>query len=157
MPEENMNQELRFKKSDEIRNYLIGEINRNELMSKKQKKGCRSLNYIDHSLIVIYTITGCVLFSAFASLVGFLTGITSFAIESNIFVITAGIKKCQLINKKKKRHMILLLAKSKLDSIEFLISIALIDLNISHDEFVLTNNVLKKCDDRKGEIKNSKK
>ena len=53
--------------------------------------------------------------------------------------------------------MILLLAKSKLNSREFLISRALIDLNSSHDEFVLTNNVLQKFDDRKGEIKNSKK
>ena len=36
-----------------------------------------------------------------------------------------------------------MLAKSKLSSIEVLISKALIDSNISHDEFVLTNNVLK--------------
>ena len=39
MPEESMNQEFRLKKKiDEIRNYLIEEINRNELMSKKHKK-----------------------------------------------------------------------------------------------------------------------
>ena len=36
-----------------------------------------------------------------------------------------------------------LLAKSKLNSIEVLISKKLIDSNISHDEFVLINNVLK--------------
>ena len=36
-----------------------------------------------------------------------------------------------------------MLAKSKLSSIEVLISKALIDSNISHDEFVLINNVLK--------------
>ena len=33
-----MNQEFRLKKIDEIRNYLIEEINQNELMSKKDKK-----------------------------------------------------------------------------------------------------------------------
>ena len=38
MPEETMNHECRLKKIDEIRNYLIEEINRNELMSKKHKK-----------------------------------------------------------------------------------------------------------------------
>ena len=38
MPEENMNQEFRLKKIDEIRNYLIEEINQNELMSKKHKQ-----------------------------------------------------------------------------------------------------------------------
>ena len=60
MPEENMNQRFRLKTIDEIRNYLIEEINRIELMSKKHKKVCRVLNYIDHLLIVISTITGCV-------------------------------------------------------------------------------------------------
>ena len=39
-------------------------------MSMKHKKVCRVLNYIDHSLIVISTITGCVSVSAFATLVG---------------------------------------------------------------------------------------
>ena len=63
---------------------------------------------------------------------------------------TAGIKKYRsIIQKKKKKHdKIVLLAKSKL-SIEVLISKALIDSNISHDEFVLINNVLKENDDMK--------
>ena len=60
MPGENINQEFRLKKIDEIRNYLIEKRNQNELMSKKHKKVCRVLNYIDHSLIVICTITECV-------------------------------------------------------------------------------------------------
>ena len=38
MPEENMNQEFRLIKIVEIRRYLIEEINRKELMSKKHKK-----------------------------------------------------------------------------------------------------------------------
>ena len=38
MAEENINQEFRLKKIDEIRNYLIEEINQNKLMSKKRKK-----------------------------------------------------------------------------------------------------------------------
>ena len=49
----------------------------------------------------------------------------------------------------------LLLEKSKLNSIEALISKTLIDSNISHNEFVLINNVLKKFYDIKEEIKNS--
>ena len=39
-------------------------------MSKKHKRVCRVLNYIDHLLFVISTITRCVSISAFASLVG---------------------------------------------------------------------------------------
>ena len=58
---------------------------------------------------------------------------------------------CKLvIKKKKKKHgKIVLLAKSKLNSLEVLISKALIDSNISHDEFVLINNALKKYDEMK--------
>ena len=37
MPEENINQEFRLNKIDEIRNYLMEVINSNELMSKKHK------------------------------------------------------------------------------------------------------------------------
>ena len=37
MPEENINQEFRSKKTDEIKNYLIGEINQNKLMGKSIK------------------------------------------------------------------------------------------------------------------------
>ena len=47
------------------------------------------------------------------------------------------------------------LTKSKLKSIEVLISKALIDSNISHDEFVLTNNVLKQFYAMKEKVKNS--
>ena len=42
MPEENISQEFRLKNVDEIRNYLIEEINQNELMSKKKKKSLYS-------------------------------------------------------------------------------------------------------------------
>ena len=48
-----------------------------------------------------------------------------------------------------------MLAKSQLNSIEVLISKALIDSNISHEEFVLINNVLKESCDMKEEIKDS--
>ena len=51
-----------------------------------------------------------------------------------------------------KQH---LLAKSKLNSIEVLISKALTDSNISHDEFVLINNVLKEYDNMKEKRKHS--
>ena len=56
--------------------------------------------------------------------------------------------------KKRKHDKIVLLAKTKLNSIE--VMKALIDSNISHDEFVLINNVLKEYNDVKEEIKNLK-
>ena len=126
-------------------------------MSKKHKKVYRVLNYIEHLLILISPVTGCVSISAFAFLVGIPIGITSSAVGLQICVITAGIKRYKsTITKKKRNHdKVLLLAKSKLNSVEVLISKVFIDSNISHDEFVLINNVLKEFGDTKEEIKNS--
>ena len=59
------------------------------------------------------------------------------------------------VTKKEKKHdKVVLLAKSKLYSLKVLISKALIDSNISHDQLVLMNNVLKEYDDMKEEIRN---
>ena len=75
-----------------------------------------------------------------------------------ICAIPAGIKKYKsIIKKKKKKHdKMVLLAKSKSSSIEVLIPWALIDSVISHDGFVLINNVLKEYKEMEEEIKNLK-
>ena len=104
-----------IEKIDEARNHFIKEIIQNELMSKKHKKVCRVLIYIEHLLILISTVTGYVSTSDFASLVGISVRITSSAIGLKICVITAGFKKYKsIIRKKKKKYdKILLLVKSK--------------------------------------------
>ena len=75
------------------------------MISKKQKKVCTDLNYIENFLILASTITGCVSISI---------GIASSTIGLKICAITAGIKKYKsIIKKKKKKHdKIVLLAKS---------------------------------------------
>ena len=50
------------------------------------------MNYIEHLLIAISTITGCVSISAFTSVVGIPIAVTSSAIGLKICVITAVIK-----------------------------------------------------------------
>ena len=57
--------EFRLKRIDETRNYLIEEIKNNDLISEKH------LNYVEHLLILVSTVTGCVSISAFASIVCF--------------------------------------------------------------------------------------
>ena len=60
--------------------------------------------------------------------------------------LKTGLKKYKSVfkKKKKKKHdKILSLAISRLNSVEVLISKALIDSNITHDEFVLINDMLK--------------
>ena len=65
-------------------------------------------------------------------------GVTNSAIGLTICAITAGIRKYKSIIKKKKKHdKIVLLAKTKLNSTEILISRSLIDSYINLNEFVL--------------------
>ena len=77
----------------------------------------------------------CIILSA--SVAGAPVGIAS-ATVTLIFPLTTGIIKKLLSitrNKKKKHGKIFMLAKSKLDSIDTLISQALIDIEISHEQF----------------------
>ena len=96
-------------------------------------------------LILVLTVAGSVSISAFASLVTIPAGITSSAVGIKNCGITAGIKKYKsIIKKKKKTHdKIALLAKSKLNSIQVLISKALIHSYIRQDEFVPVNKILR--------------
>ena len=103
MSEENISQEVRLKNIDETRNYSTEEINKNESISKKYQNVYRNFNYIEHLLILISIVTGCVSIFAFAFLI--LIGITSFAIGLEICAKTTGIKKYKsIIKKKKKKH-----------------------------------------------------
>ena len=96
-------------------------------------------DYIEHFFILASTIAGCISISTFTSLVGITIGITSSEMELKICARKLIIKK-----KKKKHNKVVLLAKSKLNNIEVLISKVLINSSVSHDEIVLINNVLKK-------------
>ena len=73
----NIAEEFELKNIDETRNYFFEELEQNELMSKKHKKVCVTLDYIEHFFILASTVTGCISISAFASLVGISIGITS--------------------------------------------------------------------------------
>ena len=72
---------------------------------------------------------------SFASVIGAPAGIASASFSLVISLTTGNIKKQLKItgNKKKKHNKIVMLAKSKLNSIETLVSQALIDLEISHE------------------------
>ena len=75
-------------------------------MSKKHKKICTTLNYIEHCIILSSTITVHILISVFVFLVDISIGIMSSVIGLKIFAIAAGIKKYKSIIKKKKKSMI---------------------------------------------------
>ena len=101
-----------------------------KLICKSCKKTCKYLNYIDHLLVLVSTVTVYVSISAFVSLTGVPVVITSCVVGIKICAITAGIKKTKSTIQKQKRNKhdnIALLRKNKLDSIEILISKTLID------------------------------
>ena len=93
MVEEDIIQKFRLKNIDKTRIYSLEEIKQYELMSKKHKKVCTTLNYIEDFLILASTITGRISIAAFASLLGIPIAIASSAIRLNIWVITGEIKK----------------------------------------------------------------
>ena len=100
--EENISQEFRLKNIDGTRNYLLEKINQNELISKKYKNVCTTLNYIEHFLSLGPKTMGCVSISDFPSLAGIPVGIISLAIGLKICAITAVIKKDKSIIQKKE-------------------------------------------------------
>ena len=93
-----------------------------------------------------------------ASIIGIPAGIISSSFTL-VFSLTTRITKKLLkqIRKKKKKHSkMIMLAKSNLNSIESLTSQALIDLDISHEEFKTIVNEKGKYDQMKRSIRNKK-
>ena len=80
MAGENISQKFRLKNMDKARNFLVEEINQNELIIEKHKKVCTTSNHIEHFITLSSTITGGVFISSFASLLGISKGITSYVI-----------------------------------------------------------------------------
>ena len=106
--------------------------------STKLSKYVAAFDYIDQALIVLSAASGGVSITSFTTIVSAPVGIESESLTL-FFSLTKGIvKKLLNITRKKneKYDKILMLAKSKLNSIEALISQALIDMDISYEEFV---------------------
>ena len=115
----------------------------------------KTLYHVKHIPSLSSAFSGCISVSAFPSTVQIPLGITSSEIVLKICAMTAESKKYKSIIKKKekkKHNKILLLANSKLNVIEVLMSKALIDLYIRHKEFV-SINVLKENKKKKQQNK----
>ena len=162
-----LSEQTKFRLSEikEIENYFINEINQQKTYSKKLNKYVTIFDYIDKILIVLSATTGGISIISFTTAIGAPVGITS-ASFTLIFSLSTGIIKELLnmtIKKNKKHDKILMLAKSKLNSTESLISQALNYMEISHREFItLLNekdkdekmkcNLISKNEDEKQEI-----
>ena len=121
-----------------IENYFINEINERKSCSKKLSKYVTTFDYIEKILIALSATTGGTSIISFTSIIGVPDGIAS-ASFTLIFSLTTGIIKKLLSttkNEKKMHDQIFMLAKSKFNSIEILISQALNDMEISHKGFI---------------------
>ena len=115
-------------------------------MSKRLSKYIASFDYFDKSLIVLSVTTGSISIASFATVIGAPVGMMSASCSLAFSITTGFVKKFlkTIRNKKKKHNKIVMLARSKLNSIESKISEVLINNEISHEDFMTTINEDKK-------------
>ena len=94
--------EFILRKAYKTKDYLLEGIKHNDLMSKKYKKTCKYLNYVEHLLILVSAVTGCITISVSASLFTIPVGTTSSAVGIKICGITVRIIRYKSIIKKKE-------------------------------------------------------
>ena len=138
-----------------IENDFHEEINQRKSCSKNLNKHVTAFDYIDKILIVLSPTSSGVSIISFTSVVGAPIGIATASITLYFSLTTGIVKKLLNItrNKKKKHDKILMLAKIKLNSIETLISQALIDMDISHEEFITILNEKNKFEKMKDNLR----
>ena len=126
-------------------------------MVKKLSKYITGSDYTDKILIVLSTtFSGISIFSHLK--IKKHLGIISYVLVFVFFTKYSIIKKLlyETKKRKKKHDKVLCLDKNKLDCIELLISQAIIDLQISYEEFEMIVNEKKNYDKIKKNIKNTK-
>ena len=118
----NDQQQFRLNKINEIKDYFIAEIK---------------------ALIILLSVTtDSISTASFATVIGAPVGIVSACFSLAFWIFTGIVKKLLKTtrNKKKKHNKIVMLARGKLNIIESKISEALINSEISHEDFVTTIN-----------------
>ena len=127
-------------------------------MIKKLSKHTTGLDYTEKTLIVLSATSGGIIIISFTNVIGIPAGVISASLILVFSLTTRIIKKLlkETRQKKKKHNKIIMLAKSKLNSIESLMFQALIDIDISHEVFKTIVNEKEKYDHMKESIRNKK-
>ena len=127
----------RLDEINKIKDYFNNEIKERKDIIKKLKKYLVSFDYLDKIFITLSASFGTLSIASYASVVGIPAGITGASLTL-VFTIGTGISKSllKLTKKRKKKHnKIIVLAKNKLNTIDTLLSSALNDSEITHEEF----------------------
>ena len=130
-------QQFRINKINEIKDYFSAEIRERALISKNISKYIASLDYFDKSLNVLSILSGSVFYCIICKCYWSTCRNNWSKLWSCVFNY---IRICKNIlktirNKRKKHNKIVMLARSKLNSIESKISKALMVNEISHEDF----------------------
>ena len=128
---------FRLDEINKVKDYLNAEIKERKDTVKKINKYIVAFDYADKLFITLSASFGTLSIASHATVVGIPVGIAGASLTL-IFTTTTGVVK-KLFNitrkKKKKHNKIITLARNKLNIIETLMSQALIDFYISHEEF----------------------
>ena len=134
----------RLNEINKTKDYFNNEINERKDIIKKLNKYIVSFDYLDKIFIILSASFGTLSIASHATVIGIPVGIAGTSLTL-IFTISTGVNKSLLrvTKKRKKKHnKIIALAKSKLNTIDTLLSSALNDSKISHEEF--TNIITEK-------------
>ena len=127
----------RLDEINKIRDYFNNEIKERKDIIKKLNKYLVSFDYLDKIFISLSASFGTLSIASYASVIGIPAGITGASLTL-VFTIGTGISKSLLKltkKRKKKQNKIIVLAKNKLNTTDTLLSSALNDSEISHEEF----------------------
>ena len=127
----------RLDEINKIKEYFNDEIKERKDIIRKISKYIVAFDYANKVFITLYASFGTLSIASYATVVGIPAGI-AVASLTLILTVTTGVGKTLLniTRKKNKKHnKIIVLARSKLNIIENLISKALIDFEITHEEF----------------------
>ena len=118
-PNLNNQQLFRLNKINEINNYFVAEVKERELISKTLSKYIASFEHVDKSLIVLFATSSINSITSFVTVIALLIGIESASFSLSFSILTGIVKKWLKTrqNKNKKYNKIVMLARSKLNSI----------------------------------------
>ena len=120
-----------------LKDYFNNEIHERKDIIKKLNKYIVSFDYLDKIFIALSASFSTLSIASYAIAVGLPVGIAGSSLTL-IFTISTGINKSLLkvTKKRKKKHnKIISFAKSKLNMIDTLLSSALNDSKVNHEEF----------------------
>ena len=127
----------RLDEINKIKDYFNNQIKERKDITKKLNKYLVSFDYLDEIFIALPASFGTLSIASYASVLGAPAGIAGSTLTL-IFTIGTGISKSLLTvtkKRKKKHNKIITLAKNKLNTIDTLLSSALNESEISHEEF----------------------